>query len=117
MNYIYIALNAYTQVFRSVFKPAEDGTPGLREVLLDAELKYTVEYYALVILVAIFGASVSFPLIITPVIEPANASNLSTVRTLLAVSWTLFVTGALLACYSAGTFYSKGYMKAIEDAK
>lgn len=36
------------------------------ELLLEAELKYIGGFHALVILIAIFGASVTFPLILTP---------------------------------------------------
>ena len=87
------------------------------ELLLEAELKYIGGFHALVILIAIFGASVTFPLILTPISNPANPSNLATVRTLLAVSWSLFVVGALFACAAAGNFYSRGYLKAVTEAR
>jgi len=43
----------------------EDSPIATAEIVLDAELKYIAAFHALVILVAIFGASVIFPLILT----------------------------------------------------
>jgi ABC-type multidrug transport system fused ATPase/permease subunit len=105
------------KLYGSIMEKVEYSPTAAAQIILEAQLQYIAGYYALVILVAIFGASVTFPLILTPIIEPADPSNLSTVRTLLAVSWVLFVMGALMACFEAGQFYTKGYMKAVTEAR
>jgi hypothetical protein len=86
-------------------------------ILLEAELKYIAGFHALVILVAIFGASVTFPLILTPLNDPPNPANAPTIRVLLAVSWALFVLGVIGACLSAGDSYTRGYVRTIKKAR
>jgi hypothetical protein len=86
-------------------------------ILLEAELKYIAGFHALVILVAIFGASVTFPLMFTPLNDPPNPANAAAIRNLLAVSWTLFVLAVVGACISAGDSYTRGYMKTINKAR
>jgi hypothetical protein len=72
-------------------------------------VKYVAGFHALVILVALFGASVTFPLIIVPLTDPLNPDDAPTIRVLLGVSWTLFVTAVLVACASAGESFTHGY--------
>ena len=98
-------------------RTTEQRTVTLDEVLLlEAELKYIAGFHVMVIVVAVFGASVTFPLILTSIAEPSNPDNLQTVQILLSVSWTLFVIAALLACLSAGESYGRGYVKAVREA-
>jgi len=92
------------------------GQRTLTVVLLEAKLKYTAAFHVMVIVVAVFGASVTFPLIVTSIAEPSNPGNVQTVQILLTVSWTLFVTAALWACLSAGEAYARGYIKAVRQA-
>jgi hypothetical protein len=106
-----------SEVFNLIMKNEKSPSIANAELMVEAELKYIGGFLGLVILIAIFGASVTFPLILVPINEPADPSNLSTVNTLLAVSWSLFVVGALLACSAAGNFYSRGYMKAVINAR
>src|SRR5271170_1507939 len=53
-------------------------------LLFEAEVKYIAGFHALVILIAIFGASVTFPLMVTPIAEPPNPDNVQIVRILLS---------------------------------
>jgi hypothetical protein len=105
------------EMFRSILSTGFQDNLSTGEAFLEADLKYVVGFHALVILIAIFGASVTFPLIVTPLADPTEPTNAQVVRNLLGISWMLFVVAALLTCLLAGNAYSNRYMKTIQDAR
>ena len=88
-----------------------DSTETKYMAMLKAEHEYMIGFHTFVILIAIFGASITFPLFLTPLIQPTNPSNLQTVRTLIAVSWALFVVALLLACLACSGCYAHRYLE------
>jgi len=91
-----------------------DDVPGT--VRLEADVKYIVGFHTIAIVIAAFGATITFPLIITTLDAPTDTSDVGVIRVLLATSWTLFIVAALVTCISAGNVYENQYVKAIRKA-
>jgi len=105
--------------------PNDRGQEDMREVYRlvaespsDRMETYMTGFYTLVTLIATFGASITFPLIVATEIQPPlDPSDLDLVKGLIAGSWTLFTLSLLLSAAATSFAYGRGFVKAFLESR
>jgi hypothetical protein len=90
----------YPAAMQGHTEPTAEEIRALRLRYVENEIKYFEEFFKVTLGVATFGGTITFTLILTEIRKPLSMTR-STVQTLLAVSWLLFIAALGVAAVSA----------------